>query len=118
MEHLIGSEGFGLGNNFRAHVWVYVAMESVGNMADEILRQRFIAFGGEEVEREFHEFAGRKIGFANGIPERTPKQSSFKYVGNFAQLFDDGFAAALIQQKTSVGEILIIEKYVLRARLS
>jgi hypothetical protein len=69
MEHLIRGERFGSGNNFGAHVRVYVAVKSSGDMAYKILCKRFVGLGGEAAERELHEISRRKIGFANGIPQ-------------------------------------------------
>ena len=58
----------------------------------------------------------RKIGFANGIPERTPKERAIKNAGDLAQVSDDRFAAARIEEEAAVGVVLIIKENIFGAR--
>src|SRR5689334_20513294 len=69
MEHLVQSERFGSWNDLGANLWVYVTVESRADVADKILRKRFVGFCGEEAERQFHKIARRETGFADGIPK-------------------------------------------------
>jgi len=107
MEHQVGGQRLGSGNNLRTDTLVYVTVQADSDMADEILRQRFVSLIGKQTERKFHEFPWSKVCFADSIPQRAPQQSPLENIGDSAQPVDDGQAAALIQQKAAVGEVQV-----------
>ena len=113
MEHQVGGQRLGSGNNLRADTLVYVTVQADSDMADEILRQRFLSLIGKQTERKFNEIAWSKVRFADSIPQRAPQQGPLENIGDSAQPLDDGLAAALIQQKAAVGVIVIVQEDIL-----
>src|SRR5207248_11660752 len=113
MEHQVGGQRLGSVNKLRTDSLVYVTVQADSDMADEILRQRFVSLIEKQTERKFHEIAWSEVRFADGILQRAPQQGPLENIGDSSQPLDDGLAAALIQQKAAIGVILIVQENIL-----
>src|SRR5579884_963981 len=90
-------------------------MQRANRAADDALGQRLIFFRRKQAQCQIYVLARVHFGFADGIPQRAPEQSTLKNVIDASEARQHSLTALLIQKKPAVSVVLMIGKDVIRA---